>query len=625
MKRLGLFLTLMGLLTITVWGLRLGFILQDAYKNLVKLQAVAQTPDLSRFREACSYIESLNQDLKAIEREAGLLLNLIPKLEDHLKAMPLLFQMAQNLSEAGVEVCHAFKDLETVSPESLLPAIISTPNRWEKAFNSLQQAEMALAQTSELSLHPSLERKLQLMRKFLPLGKISLNFLKVLPDLLGADGQKVYLILAQNENELRPTGGFITGVGEIHVQNGRLISMTFRDSYAVDDFSLPYPDPPEPLRRYMGIDLWVFRDSNWSPDFPTSARNAISLYRPGYPLKIDGVIAVDQEAVSRIVKAIGPLKLEGEEELITGENVIFYMRKAWAPEGGNITGEWWLKRKNFMASLAEAILKKVEDNDIDWISLARSILSLLKEKHILIYLQHPEASSILSSLGWDGSLKPTDGDFLMVVDSNLGYNKVNPRVRESISYEVDLTHDIPRAILTLIYTHTAPAGYPCQPEARYDPIYEKMMDRCYWDYIRIYIPYGSKLQEATRIPIPPESLWHREGESGEVALYEAEEGPWTVMAVMSLLPPSTTQTRFFVYSLPLEVIKWEDNEGFYHLKVQKQPGTLGHPLMVKVSLPPEAELISVEPEPSAVKGGTVLFQTILKEDKGFSLRFRRKK
>ncbi|MEM4218404.1 MAG: hypothetical protein QXZ09_10330, partial [Candidatus Methanomethylicaceae archaeon] len=62
-----------------------------------------------------------------------------------------------------------------------------------------------------------------------------------------------------------------------------------------------------------------------------------------------------------------------------------------------------------------------------------------------------------------------------------------------------------------------------------------------------------------------------------------------------------------------------------HLKVQKQPGTLGHPLMVKLSLPPEAELISVEPEPSAVKGGSVLFQTILKEDKEFSLRFRRKK
>lgn len=625
MKRLGLFLILLGLLAITIWGLRLGFILWDTYENLTRLQALTKTPNLNRLKEACSYIKSLNQDLGAIEQEAGLLLDLMPKAEDHLKALPLLFQMARDLSEAGAEVCRPFESLETISSESLLSTIVSNRGQWEKALNSLQRAEGALVQMSDFSLSPTIEGKLQLVRKVLPLGKIGLSFLKVLPEILGADGPKVYLILAQNEDELRPTGGFITGVGEVRVQNGRLISVTFRDSYAVDDFSLPYPDPPEPLRRYMGIDLWVFRDSNWSPDFPTSARKAVSLYRPGYPVKVDGVIAIDQEAVSRIVKAVGPLKLAEEEELITGENVISYMRKAWAPESGKLTEEWWLKRKTFISSLAEAILREVEKGDVDWVLLARSILSLLREKHILIYLEHPEASSILSSVGWDGSLKSTDGDFLMVVDSNLGYNKANPRVRQSIFYEVNLAHTIPQATLTLIYTHTAPAGYPCQPEVRYDPIYEKMMDRCYWDYIRVYVPRGSKLQEATRIPIPSESLWHGEGESGEVASYDAEEGPWTVMAVMSLLPPSTTQTRYFVYSLPPEIVKWEGSEGFYHLRVQKQPGTIGHPLAVKIDLPPEVEIVGVEPDPSALKDRVVIFQTVLKEDKEFRLHFRRRK
>lgn len=621
LRRLGLLLILTGILTVSVWGFKLGLLARDVYTNLKTLQALAQSPDLSRLGEACKAVELLAQDLEEIEREGGFFLRLaplgwwLPKVGDELKSLPSLFQIAKGLSEAGAELCRPLQGME--NPISLLT---SPDADWGKALASVQKARELWPQ-----LPLSFRTKFTMVEKALPLAETGLGLLKLAPELLGAKGQRVYLILAQNEDELRPTGGFITGVGEVRVERGEITSLVFRDSYAVDDFSLPYPDPPEPLRRYMGIDLWVFRDSNWSPDFPTSARRAISLYRPGYSVKVDGVIAVDQEAVRRIVEVLGPLKVEGEEEPITGKNLISYMRKAWAPEEGKITREWWVKRKNFMASLAQAIFQKAKGGDINWLTLGRTILALLKEKHILIYLEEPEASSFLSLQGWGGSLRPYSKDFLMVVDANVGYNKVNARIKQSIIYEVDLASSPPQATLTLIYTHTAPAGYPCRPEARYDPVYEKMMERCYWDYLRVYIPSGSKLLDATRIPIPAESLWRRESESGDVASYQAEEGPWTVLAVLSLIPPSQTQTRSFTYLLPPQVINWEGGKGFYHLKVQKQPGTLGHPLTIKIHLPPGSELLEVTPEPSAVEGETVLFITTLKEDREISLSFRRQR
>ncbi len=630
-KRAGVFLLAIGLLFISVWGLRLGFTLRDAYANLTRLQELAQEPDINRLDELCGSAGALAEDLKTVKREAGFLLSLAPSLSwipergSDLKALPLLFQIALDLSEAGAEICRPFEEVVSFSPENALPIIISGGIQWGKALALVQEAARLWKEVERLPLSPSLEARLRPLRKTLPLAETGLSLLKILPQLLGADGPRVYLILAQNEDELRPTGGFITGVGEARVEGGKIVSLTFRDSYAVDDFSLPYPDPPEPLRRYMGIDLWVFRDSNWSPDFPTSARKAVSLYRPGYPVKVDGVIALDQEAVRRVVEALGPLALEEGKEPITGRNIISFMRQAWAPEGGKLTKEWWLERKTFMALMAEAILRKVEGGGIDWLTLARSLLSLLEEKHILIYLEDPEASRALSSFGWDGSLKPTDGDFLMVVDANLGYNKASARVRQSIAYEVSLADSPPIATLTLAYTHTAPAGYPCKPEVRYDPIYEKMMDRCYWDYIRVYVPRGSKLQDATRMPIPAGSLWHGEGESGEVTVRDAEEGPWTVMAVMSLLPPSASQTRRLTYTLPSEILAWEGEEGIYRLRVQKQPGTTGHPLRVKIRLPAGSELIEARPEPSALEGNAVLFIADLRKDREFFLRFRRQK
>jgi hypothetical protein len=446
----------------------------------------------------------------------------------------------------------------------------------------------------------------------------------VAPEILGADGPRTYLILALNEDELRAGGGFISGVGEVRVEAGQIVTMTFQDSYAVDDFSQPYPASPEPMRRYMGIDIWVFRDSNWSPDFPTAARQAIALYRPGYSISIDGVIAMDQEAVRRLVDTIGPLEIEGTEELVTGETVIAYMRQSWAPEEGEkLDLEWWKQRKAFMGALAQAIWAQVKSGDIDWATLAQTSLHLLEEKHVLIYLEHPEAAALLAEQGWDGALRPTAGDYLMVVDTNMGYNKANARVHEEIVYEVDLRPSPPQATLTLIYTHTSTASYPCIPETRYDPTYEQMMDRCYWDYVRIYVPLGSQLLEATRVPVPGEALFSGEAEPGQVSAQTAEEGPWTTFAVLGLLSPSETQTRSFTWTLPADVVQWDVSEGTYLVRVQKQPGTWSYPLTVRVRLPEESEFLSAEPQLSASESDWVVYQLKLNHDQRFMLHFRK--
>ena len=93
--------------------------------------------------------------------------------------------------------------------------------------------------------------------------------------------------------------------------------MVFVDSCAVDDFTQPYPDPPRTFQQFMNIDLWVFRDSNWSTDFPTSISQALALYSPFDPVPVDGVIAVGQYAVESLVDMIGPLTLAGETKPVT--------------------------------------------------------------------------------------------------------------------------------------------------------------------------------------------------------------------------------------------------------------------------------------------------------------------
>jgi hypothetical protein len=377
----------------------------------------------------------------------------------------------------------------------------------------------------------------------------------------------------------------------------------------------------------MGVELWVFRDSNWSPDFPTAARKAISLYRPGYDVSIDGVIAIDQLAVQAVVNAIGPLMVEGEEEPVDGSTIMAYIQSAWAPEDGTTGDTWWQGRKSFMGLIANAAWERVQNGQVDWLTLAQAIRWLLNEKHLLIYMEHPDVAAMLAEMNWDGAMpgEQTEGiqDFLMVLDTNMGYNKTNRRVKETITYQVDLRPASPEAALTLVYTHTSTADYPCQQDLAYEPNYERLTNLCYWDYLRIYIPQDSDFRNATRIPVPDEMLVTGEGTSGEVTVQQAEEGPWATLGVMGVLAPSTIQTRYFSWTLPQDVVEWQNGEGSYSLRVQKQPGTIGHPLTVRIQLPEGSVLVDATPQPTVATQDWVIYRAALVYDREFNLHFRK--
>lgn len=631
-RRIGWLILALGAVLLLLWGVRVIRAGLSLRRHLAQAEALMRSPETADPETACALVGLLRQDLGTVRREAGGLVSLapllgwLPGIGGDLRAAPHLLTVADGLTEAGAIACDLLGPAlagDSLSLDGAIRLLTEGQSDLKRARQAVARAEEAWAGVDVSRLSPRTARRVALVGRMLPLLRAGLEAASAAPDLLGFNGPRRYLVIAQNEDELRPTGGYITGVGEVRMENGRIAAMTFRDSYAVDDFSQPYPDPPEPLRRYMGIDLWVFRDSNWSPDFPTAARQAIALYRPGYPVTVDGVIALDQHALQELVGAVGPLRVEGVAEPITGGTVISYVRRAWEPEDGALTSEWWRQRKSFMGPLAEALWARIQMGDVDWLRLAKAVIRLLDEKHLLLYVPHPTVAPLLAARGWDGALRPESGDFLMVVDANVGYNKASARVQETVTYEVDLRRNPPRATLTLVYTHTVPTGSPCVPESRYDPVYEQMMARCYWDYLRVYVPIGSRLLDATRIPVPGEALWSEEPEPGDVTVRPANEGPFLSLETLLLLPPGAIQTRSFTWELPEDVLTWQGDEGVYTLRVQKQPGTAGHPLTVRVRLDDGDTMLSADPPPSAFEGTTIVFQTRLDRDREFTVRFRR--
>jgi hypothetical protein len=600
----------------------------DALESLAASEVQALDLD-----QAIRLLHTTRTDLETLQATARPFLRLAPYLGwlphygPDIQAAPMLLEIALNLTAAGEVVVKPLLPLlnqatgqekpeqKELFKEALVILQAAQP-QLRSALSSVQNAQAARKRLQAGRLSPRVQEWVKQLDRYLPLLELGAKGTLYLPRLLGVDNLCTYLVLIQNEDELRPTGGFISGVARVTIEKGSIIELEDEDSDAVDDFSRPYPEPPAPLLEYMLSEIWLFRDSNWSPDFPTSATAAIDLYTISRDVQIDGVLALDQQAIRLLIEALGPLQVEGYNEPVTGQNVVHMARQAWNP-GDEVSGEWWVRRKDFMSLvLAEAIHQL--ESGLDRTALARltsATRRALDEKHLLVYVKDKEAAALMAEPGWDGAMLSGQRDYLMVVDANMGFNKANALVEESLEYAVDLTDlEHPRATLTVRHAHLSKQGNVlCRHEPRYDPSYQQMMERCYWNYLRVYVPLEAQLVDATPHTVSGLELLSGRPSSAQVTVGPPEQGHNVFGTFFLLRRGEALETRF-EYALPTDVFQVQDGGTEYVLTVQKQPGTQAIPLQVRIVLPPGIKVGASEPEPTLATTSELEYALTLERD-----------
>jgi hypothetical protein len=611
--------------------------------RLNELQALAEGGADLEVESIGGTLQGAHTDLERLQSEIGFLMPLtarlgwVPKVGGDIQAAPALLEMALAVTEAGntafegVEPLLALVEGEGPEGDPLALVLRTLADARPDLKAAQDQLDIASEQRAEIDLDALSDRTANLVARldrYLPLIQTGLQGAQLLPELLGVSDQRTWLVLVQNNDELRATGGFISAVGRLVLDHGEIVEIAIEDSYAVDDFSHPYPDPPPPFRRYMGIDLWVFRDANWSPDFPTAAQAALDLYHISRDLPVDGVLAVDQHALQIVVAALGPIEIDGFPDPVTGQNVISFIRQAWSPEEGDDSAfvQWWRQRKGFMGDLIDAMRAKVESSpgEVDWLALGQAVLQILDERHLQVWLtdDYATAKGLLAEQAWDGALLPAASDYLMVVDTNMGFNKVNALIQERIDYSVAIDAD-GSAQATLQVQHVNPSSgtEACKHKPHYGDDYQDLVNRCYWDYLRVYTPANSRLEQATQHPIAADLLLVDQAQAGEVEVLPEEAGK-TVFATFFVLPRGQETRTRFVYHLPRTTVERKNGAWQYRLLVQKQSGTRDIPLRVVLTLPPGAEVTSLSAGGRQPEPGQVVFRTKLNEDQVFEVFFR---
>jgi hypothetical protein len=261
-----------------------------------------------------------------------------------------------------------------------------------------------------------------------------LTTLSVLPSLMGYDTEKKYLLLFQNNGELRPTGGFIGSVGEVVIKNGKVEDFKIQDVYDIDGQITSHVEPPYIVRRYLQPHLFL-RDSNFALDFQETATTAAALYKEGGGTTVDGVIALDYTVLQKIMEITGPLYLPSHNRTIDSKSGFEFIQST--IEETFVPGA--SQKKSILSEVFTQLLIKLEEPSIVF-SVAKNLPELIEEKHILFAIKDTTTQDIFTQLNYAGSLRKNQpstedkyNEYLSINEANIGVNKANMSVTRSVS------------------------------------------------------------------------------------------------------------------------------------------------------------------------------------------------
>jgi hypothetical protein len=377
-------------------------------------------------------------------------------------------------------------------------------------------------------------------------------WLQVAPSVLGVDQPERFLVELMDRGEMRATGGYIGDVGVMTIQAGKILPFSLEDVYAFDRPYLqqagwPHAPPAYPWWPFPGFAL---RDSNLSPDFPTTAQMGIRLLAAEGGPPVQGVVALNAVAIARELAIVGPVSVPDYHQVVTAENLEALIRAYTETPIARVSA--WHER--FTAMLGQALQSKVHDLPASQlVPIARALLTSLRTKDIQIYLSDTAAEALLSGQGLDASLAHGPGDGLTIVDANLTVNKSN--LFTTMSYTDTVTLDAAgMATHHLTITYQFDSG--TNPSLRYY-LYGTNF---YLTYLRVYAPPGARLASVNGF------------NHGEEEINASDEPSRQMWGGLVWVWDGIPHSLHFVWSVPQ--IATQDASGYWHysLDVQHQAG-----------------------------------------------------
>lgn len=417
---------------------------------------------------------------------------------------------------------------------------------------------------------------------------------QVAPKILAADDQKTYLILFQNNSELRPTGGFIGSVAMLTIQDGKLMDFKVEDVYEIDGQLDGFVTPPDEIVQYLDESQWYLRDVNWSPNFPQVAQRAGWFLDKSIGLKPDGVIGINLNVAQMMLAAVGPIEIPDYKEVVTKETL--HQQAQTHAEINFFPGS--TGKKDFLSAVSSALMNKIMYQPTNKLAIGSALFKSLEQADLMISLSDPEVEAVLSDLSWNGQIKTPacpDAfnqedcfvDTVFQVEANVGVNKANQFIERKVKHQTEILSDKVLHSRTITWKNNSQSE--AWPAGDYK-VYTRMLVTQGSRLVSVKVDGADAPLEAARIA----------GEGGKESFgYYLE------------IPIKSSKNLTFVYETPLS-----RRVAAYALFEQKQSGINGQ--IEHLITTADREVVTVAPEPEII-GRQLRFNNKLENHQFFAV------
>jgi hypothetical protein len=597
-----------------------------AYEQVLVAQAALAETDFvtseASFAAAGAELQQARQELDAALAASRVVLETVD-LTGTVRSGRELLVAGEAVTTAGQHVSRGLNFIvtaqvlpsaETQTPAlTLVDAIGQAQPELAQAAAALTEAETSLQQVESERLPENLQEPVRQLQRLVPSARAGVqSFLDhsgLLLNVLGADRDRQYLVLFENNHELRPTGGFIGSIALINMSRGVVEDIDVQSVYDPDGQLIDVIAPPEPLRTITN--RWYLRDANWFADFEVSARKIADFLEKEKGPTVDGVMALTPEVIAALLRITGPIEVPQHGVTVTSDNFVELTQD-------RVTYNYDRERnqpKQFLADLTPLLLNRLfaTAGKSGWESLG-VFEKVLSEKHLLLYFRDPQLQARLVEAGWAGKLTPVAPAFLSVNNANIGGHKSDEFIEQEIDYRVTVQADLTaEAVVTIRRTHHGPT----EVAGRTYPAGENPGEKNNIVWQRVFVPADSELLDASGFTAPAAIAQQFQG--GEPANLQADPllTEWqqqqrthpsgTILGAESGLQyfanwivtrPGETTVGLYRYRLPGRVAVPSLVNLFetYALQVAKQPGDTRTTVRTELLLPESVRAVRTVPE-----------------------------
>ncbi|PIR41181.1 MAG: hypothetical protein COV31_02110 [Candidatus Yanofskybacteria bacterium CG10_big_fil_rev_8_21_14_0_10_46_23] len=601
--------------------------LERAQANLANLDFLSAA---SSFALAAENFNQASKKLNLIGASFASIFSDVPGLSQVGSAQNLIFA-GQNIAQAGESLATAFSELsETnfvahlgVQGRAQRPlseyiggvrgSLIFAQDQINKSASLLASVDPAVLPEEKRDLFLEFNGKMPQFQEFV---SAAVDYTDFLLDFVGTSKRQRYLVLFQNNSELRPTGGFPGSYALLDFNEGRLKELLVDDIYNPDGQIKDNIIPPKQLQHITPT--WGIRDANWFADFRISAKKVTEFYEKVDGVKVDGVLSLTPTVVGRILEIVGPIEMKDYGVTLNAENFLPLIQEEVEYGDGHEINQ----PKRIVIDFVPIFLERLALQDKKtWVKIFETILVGMQEKHVLAYFSDSKMQEVAERNNFSGQVLSTKGDFLLVTHSNIKGSKTDAVTQSALSLKTKIAENG-------FVEHTLEITRVHEGGKTSFGFYNRQNP----DFVRVLTPPGSELLEIEgQSQVSPQAIvdYTQDDFKADPDLAAYEETMKTSRGVTNfqesgkqgfgfwlVTNPGQTKTVRFRYLTPIRA------EGVYTLLVQKQSGTEGDKFEFEFEPPKEAQVIFRTPSEIQGLNGNLVLDTTLKTDQNIKVQWR---